>query len=498
MTELVRDLTNEYISAVEAYLAGAGEVALVRAYEVGRLANEAGLGLLDIAAVHRDALQTILSEAATVDGTVRRTMTAASVFAESLAPFEMTHRGFREANEALRRMNEELDARVQQQTAELVKANQEFNLVYAHVSDVVFYLGVEPGERFRFLSVNPAFLRATGLAASQVVGKLMQEVVPEFAHALVLSNYREAIHDKKTVRWEEVSVYPAGTKYGEVAVTPIFDADGRCTNLVGTVHDITERRQAEEQIRRLNAELEQRVIERTAQLEATNKELEAFSYSVSHDLRAPLRAIDGFSQILLEDYANRLDAQGADSLRRVRSASQLMGQLIDDLLMLSRVTRAVIQHERVDLSAAARAIAADLQKAHPQRRVRCRIAEGLAVEGDPRLLEIALRNLLDNAWKFTGTRAQATIEVGSSDRDGRLAFFVKDNGVGFDMAYADRLFGAFQRLHPVAEFEGTGIGLAIVQRIISRHGGRVWAEGATGEGATFYFTLQAHPAVGGA
>lgn len=235
-----------------------------------------------------------------------------------------------------------------------------------------------------------------------------------------------------------------------------------------------------------------------AQLEAANKELEAFAYSVSHDLRAPLRAIDGFSQVLLEDYADRLDLQGADYLRRVRAASQLMGQLIDDLLMLSRVTRADIRFERVDLSALARTIAGDLQKTHPDRRVSCRIADDLAAQGDPRLLQIALRNLLDNAWKFTRTRTQATVEVGITNRNDMEAFFVQDNGVGFDMAYAGKLFGAFQRLHSPAEFEGTGIGLAIVQRIVQRHGGTVWAEGAAGLGATFFFSLQAHPSAEGA
>ena len=225
--------------------------------------------------------------------------------------------------------------------------------------------------------------------------------------------------------------------------------------------------------------------------DAANRELEAFSYSVSHDLRAPLRSIDGFSLALLEDYTNLLDDQGQDYLQRVRSATQKMAQLIDDLLKLSRLTRGELNLVPVDLSALARGVAAELQKSQPERRVTFRIVPGLTDSADPNMLKVVIENLLGNAWKFTGKTEEATIEFGAAEVEGTPAFFVRDNGAGFDMTYADKLFGTFQRLHQDRDFPGTGIGLSLVKRIILRHGGRVWAEGEVGRGATFWFSLHA-------
>ncbi len=235
----------------------------------------------------------------------------------------------------------------------------------------------------------------------------------------------------------------------------------------------------------MNDELQRRA----AELTATNAELEAFSYSVSHDLRAPLRSIDGFGRALEEQFADKLDEEGLDYLRRVRSAANRMRHLIDDLLSLSRVSRGELQRQAVDLSAIVWTIAAELRETQPERDVSFAIADGLVCSGDPRLLRVALTNLLGNAWKFTAKEPTARIEFGAIDDQGQQTFFIRDDGAGFDMESAHNLFRPFYRMHGPAEFEGTGIGLATVQRIVHRHGGRVWAEGTVDQGATFYFTL---------
>lgn len=260
-------------------------------------------------------------------------------------------------------------------------------------------------------------------------------------------------------------------------------------------------RAMQKQLEAQNAQLQQEIIERKrleeelrkhqVQLEAAMKELETFSYSVSHDLRAPLRGIGGFSQALLEDYAGQLDTQGQDYLRRVRAASQHMERLIDDMLRLARLTRSEIRRTMVDLSALAQSIAGELQQTQPQRQVEFVIAPGLMVKADENLMRIMLTNLLGNAWKFSSKHPTARIELGVKQSEGETIYFVRDDGAGFDMTYAGKLFGVFQRMHSEAEFEGSGVGLATVQRIIHRHGGRIWAESALEQGATFYFTLPA-------
>ncbi len=269
------------------------------------------------------------------------------------------------------------------------------------------------------------------------------------------------------------------------------------TAAAGQLGLVLHRKKLADDLRELNAELESRVALRTAELEAANRELEAFSYSVSHDLRAPLRAVDGFSQALIEDYGDRFDEAATGYVDRIRSGVQRMGDLIDALLNLSHVTRSELRRERVDLSRIAAAVARDLKRRHPTRRVTFRIRKGVTATADPRLMMNLMENLLGNAWKFTSRLPHAHIEFGTIEKDGATAYCVRDDGAGFDMRYVDKLFRAFQRLHGASEFPGTGVGLATVQRIVHRHGGRVWAEGQVEKGAAFCFTLGAVPGLSG-
>jgi len=274
----------------------------------------------------------------------------------------------------------------------------------------------------------------------------------------------------------------------------VFLEQGRLrkTNRV-LADEIKERKQAEAALGRLNLELDQRVKERTMELEVVNKELESFSYSVSHDLRAPLRAIDGFSRALLEDYTDKLDAEGKEDLQTVRIASQQMGRLIDDLLRLSQINRGEMRRTEVNLSQLAGQVAGELKNSEPGRDVEFVIAPNCVACGDAGLLGIVLENGLGNAWKYTGQKPSAKIEFGLTGTPKGPAYFIRDNGCGFDMKYAHKLFGAFQRLHSASQFPGTGIGLASVQRVIHRHGGHVWIEGKADQGTTLYFTLPKHP-----
>jgi PAS domain S-box-containing protein len=346
----------------------------------------------------------------------------------------------------------------------------------------------------RITEFNPRAQETFGYTQAEVVGKeLAQTIIPPAFredHRRGLAHYLAT--GEGPVLGKRIEVTAMRADGSEIPVELAINA----THLKGQpmftayLRDITERNQAEDEIRQLNAELERRVEERTAELQAANKELDSFCYSVSHDLRTPLRGIAGFSKIVAEKYSEKLDDSGRNYLQRVLAATKRMGELIDDLLKLSRVSREDFHRAPVNLSDMALAIAGDLRQGAPRRDVQLAIADGLEVEGDSQLLRAMLENLLGNAWKFTSKKSAARIEFGSTtEPDNGRVYYIRDNGAGFDKQYAGKLFGAFQRLHGQEEFPGMGIGLATVQRIINRHGGRIWAEGKVDEGATFYFTI---------
>jgi PAS domain S-box-containing protein len=306
----------------------------------------------------------------------------------------------------------------------------------------------------------------------------------------VQKSINEALDERKPYSLDHRIVLPNGeVRIVNEQAEVILDESDKSVQMVGTVQDITVRKKAEEEIRKLNKELEQRVIERTAQLESANKELEAFSYSVSHDLRAPLRAIHGFSGKLFENYFNNLEDEGKRLLNVIRGNTQKMGQLIDDLLAFSRIGRKQIELTKIDMKKLANDVYTELKPTISDREVKVTVNELLISLGDRSMIRQVFVNLLSNAIKFTRTKRTAVLEIGSQSEENFNIYYVKDNGVGFDMQFVNKLFGVFQRLHSTREFEGTGVGLAILQRIINKHGGRVWAEGKKGEGATFYFTL---------
>jgi PAS domain S-box-containing protein len=361
--------------------------------------------------------------------------------------------------------------------AALRASEERFRTLAATANDAI----VSADSQGRITYLNSAAERLFGYLAADATGEPLTILMPDSfreAHSRGIERYNRSGEARVVGRTTElVGLRRDGSEF-PMELSLAAWSRGSDTEFTGIIRDISDRKRSEEMLRRY-----------AGQLEAANSELDAFAYSVSHDLRAPLRSIQGFGQALLEDCADRLDEIGREHLQRIRKAAERMAALIDDLLELSRVSRATLRSERVDLSAMAEATLAELGEGDPSRSVRASVMPGVVATGDPRLLKVVLDNLLTNAWKYTRTQPEAHIEFGVSREGPEPVYYVRDNGVGFDMAYVEKLFQPFQRLHSAAQFEGTGVGLALVQRIVVRHGGRVRAEGAEGRGATIYFTL---------
>ncbi len=409
----------------------------------------------------------------------------------------LTYLALHQASETLQRARQDL---VERQLIEQVLRESETRL---RASEEKFYrafysspvsMTVSSPTR-GLLIVNQAFEQLTGYTSDEVLGRHIADlklwVYPERR-----LDAERAMQQTGHLRDYEMSYYTRDGSRREAFLSAEFvEIENEVCYLV-SMYDLTDRKQAEARTQDLNARLEERVRQRTAELqaaynelEASNRELQSFSYSVSHDLRAPLRAIDGYSRLLLQDYAPKLDKDGRFYLENVRQAAQRMGVLIDDLLTLSRVTRTELIRGKVSLSEIASDVIAALRRQDPDRQVEVVVQPGLDAYGDSALLRVALENLLGNAWKFTRLQSAARIEFGVRLQDVHLVYYIRDNGVGFDSRYANKLFKPFSRLHRSEEFDGSGIGLASVHRIIHRHGGEIWAEGCPGEGATFSFTL---------
>ncbi|MFN7087312.1 MAG: ATP-binding protein [Burkholderiales bacterium] len=370
-------------------------------------------------------------------------------------------------------------------------ADERLKRITANVPDVVFQFKRAADGSFSLPFVSERIHDLIGERAADVMRDptLLFAPVPHGQRLALMKSMLQSKRSGKPWAFETLIQCRSGERKWMRGQASVSYGDDGAVLWDGVLSDITLHKRAAIDILTLNEKLERRVAERTRQLEMINKELEAFSYSVSHDLRAPLRAVEGFSRLLQQKYGQALDESANDYLQRIQRAALRMNELVDDLLKLSRISRTEIKRETIDLSIMAQAILKELRDGAPERAVDITVEDGLAVNGDARLLRIMMENLLGNAWKFTQKTPRARIAVGSAVDEGKKVFFINDNGAGFDMARAHKLFGAFQRLHRTSDFEGTGIGLATVQRIVALHGGRVWAKGIAGQGATFYFSL---------
>jgi PAS domain S-box-containing protein len=382
----------------------------------------------------------------------------------------------------------EAEAGRKQQRAEhsLQVSEARYRRLFETAQDGILILDADTGQ---ITDVNPYLVKMLGYAQEDFLGKKLWEIGSFKDSEASKSTFLE-LQTQGYVRYEDLPLEASDERRVDVEFVSNVYTVGDKRVIQCNIRNITRRKEAEAKVRLLNAELEQRLQDRTVQLQVLNKEAENFSYSIAHDLRAPFRWISGFAQALQEGHASQMDAEGRRFIEKIRDSTEHMGALLDGLIELARFSRTDLRRTALDLTATVRRVAAELQEDDPERKVELVVAEGITANGDPRLLQRALENLLNNAYKFTAKRVLARVEFGTAPQgDGRVAYFVRDNGIGFDMAYADQLFGAFHRLYGAKEYPGTGIGLATVERIIHRHGGQVWAEGTENTGATFYFTL---------
>jgi PAS domain S-box-containing protein len=399
-------------------------------------------------------------------------------------PQDILYRNLKQSQERVIKLNSELeetnlglkhDIAERLSAEEALKESEErFNRIFRSSPAAIAITKIIDGT---FLDVNDSYERLMGYTREDVIGRSALElnIYPEQSRRAEMIRH---LNEYGTLRDKEMTFRKKDGQFIDTILSSEVISVRNQNLILSTVIDITERKKAEESLRHY-----------TSELEAANRELEAFSFSVSHDLRAPLRTLDGFSEAILEDYRNKIDETGKDYLNRIRQASQTMSHLIDDILKLSRVSRMEMHNEDVNLSDLAKSITEELKQAQPARQAAFVIAPDLNVKGDMALLRIGLNNLLGNSWKYTAKCPLAWIELGTLNQNSERIFFIRDNGIGFDMQYADKLFQPFQRLHTSKDYPGTGIGLATVQRVIRRHGGKIWAEAELDKGATFYFTL---------
>ena len=594
-----------YLSCFTDYFQGDEESAMACAYEIGRTANTMGIGILELATIHRRSLDVMLQKAKTKSDILRTLNVAQKLLSESLASYEMTNRGFYESVEKLDLSNKELKKEIaeRKEAEETLKQSEEkYRTIVETATEGVWICDTDA----RTIFINKRMAEMLGYSEKEMMGKTAYAFMDHESRELAKFNLDRRIRSNRDVYEQKYIRRDGSTLWAIASAAPMLDKNGKVIASLSMLMDITERkkteialeeserryrdlfsnmaeevhfwkldrdeggriktwrlvdvnppalktwgRQSVDEIRgkttdeifgpgstehfmpvvqkimtegtpysyedyfpNLNKyfrftsvplgeyfittgaditsikQSEKSIGRYAEELASSNQELEAFSYSVSHDLRAPLRSLSGFSRMLLEDYGEKLDAQGKDYLDRIESSSELMSQLVDDMLRLSRIGRAEMKFDAVNLSELVQSITEELRATQPTRNSEFIIQSDVIAEGDKSLLKILLQNLLENAWKYTAKVEKARIEFCTIEANGKRVYSIKDNGAGFDMTYRDKLFKPFQRLHSSTDYPGTGIGLAIVQRIVNRHGGKAWAEGKVGVGAAFYFTLQ--------